>query len=181
MREIRKTVLPKQAAFLKSEAKEVLYSGAFRAGKSKALCIKAVERASIPKNVVGLCRKTSTSLKRTTLRTLLNPDGDLPPVLPKGTYEHYKQDKLIKIRGGGEILYFGFDDEETIASLGVGCMCVDEGSELNEDEYTMLLGRISMKTDSLRQLFTATNPGSPHHFLYDRFFKKLNPHSQCID
>lgn len=171
MREIRKTVLPKQAKFLQSNKKEVLYSGAFRAGKSKALCIKAVERASLPGNVVGLCRKTSTSLKRTTLRTLLNSDGDLPPVLPAGTYEHYKQDKLIKIKNGGEILYFGFDDEETIASLGVGCMCVDEGSELNEDEYTMLLGRISMKTDPLRQLFTATNPSSPHHFLYNRFFK----------
>lgn len=180
MREIRKTVLPKQAIFLQSNKKEVLYSGAFRAGKSRALCIKAVERASIPGNVVGLCRKTSTSLKRTTLRTLLNPDGDLSPVLPRGTYEHYKQDKVIKIKGGGEILYFGFDDEETIASFGAGCICVDEGTELNEDEYTMLLGRISMKTDPLRQLFTVTNPGTPRHFLYKRFFENLSSATQEV-
>lgn len=178
--EIRNQVLPKQDDFLLSKKKEVLYSGAFRAGKSRALCFKAFERASIPGNVVGLCRKTSTSLKRTTLRTLLKSDGKLAPVLPPGSYVHHKQDKTIEIKGGGEILYFGFDDEETIGSMGVGCMCIDEGTELNEDEYTMLLGRVSMETDPLRQTFTATNPGTPHHFLYKRFFENLDPKSQEV-
>jgi phage terminase large subunit len=171
---IQGEILPKQAIFLNSKKKEVLYSGAFRAGKSRALCYKAVERATIPGNVVGLCRKSSTSLKRTTLRTLLMPEGDLPAVLPYGTYQHHKQDKTIKINGGGEILYFGFDDEGTVGSLGVGCICIDEGTELNEDEYTMLLGRVSMKTDPLRQVFTATNPGTPRHFLYKRFFENVD-------
>ncbi|MCK5017571.1 MAG: phage terminase large subunit [Candidatus Peribacteraceae bacterium] len=178
--EIRNKVLPKQTEFLSSQKKEVMMSGAFGAGKSRVLCYKAFERASIPGNVVGLCRKTSTSLKRTTLRTLLKPDGELPPVLPKGSYQHHKQDNIIKINGGGEIVYFGFDDEETVGSLNLGCCCIDEGIELNEDEYTMLLGRCRMKSDPLRQTFTATNPGTPHHFLYKRFFENINSKKQEV-
>lgn len=180
MKIIEKEVLPKQAIFLNSKKKEVLMSGAFGAGKSRVLCIKAVERAAIKGNVVGLCRKSSASLKRTTLRTLLQGDGDLPPVLPFGTYTHHKQDRVIKIKGGGEILYFGFDDELTVGSLNLGCCCVDEGIELNEDEYTMLLGRLRMQSDPYRQIFTATNPGTPHHFLYKRFFKNRDKATQEV-
>lgn len=178
---IRGEILPKQAEFLNSKAKEILYSGAFGAGKSRAVCYKTVQRALIKNNPVGLCRKTLTSLKSTTLRTLLKPDGNLPPVLPEGTYKHYKHDKIISLNGGGEILYFGFDDEFSIASMNLGACGIDEVIEVTEDEYTMILGRVRNTSDPLRQVFSATNPGSPRHFLYKRFYKDKTGKRHLID
>jgi len=171
MDELRIPILPKQQRFIESAVKEVMYSGAFGAGKSRALCFKVLERASIPGNTVGLCRKTLVSLKSSTLRTLLYPDGDLPPVLPQGSYHHHISDRRIHIFGAGDIHYFGCDNPEAIGSLhGIGSVGVDESIELDEDEWIMLLGRCRNTIDDKRQLFCATNPGSPSHFLHERFF-----------
>ena len=90
-------LLPKQDLFVKATEREVLYSGAFAAGKTRCLCLKAVMRASHPGTREGLCRKHLVSLKATTLKTLLEPDGHLPAMLPKGTYTHHKSDKIIKL------------------------------------------------------------------------------------
>ena len=75
-------VLPQQMKFLCSEAREILYSGAFGAGKTRAICLRVAMRASICGAREGLCRKTVVALKRSTLKTLLEPDGLLPPILP---------------------------------------------------------------------------------------------------
>lgn len=181
IQEVKISLLPKQLLFVNSEAKEVLYSGAFGAGKTRALCFKVAKHASIPGNLVGLCRKTFFSMKQSTLRTLLNPDGNLPPVLPEGSYKHYKSDHIIALHGAGEIYYFGFDNPERVASLNLGAVGVDEGIEIDPDEYIMLLGRLRNPVDLIRQIFIATNPGSPSHFLYQRFFEKKHPDREVIE
>lgn len=163
-------LLPKQHEFCAAQEPEVMLSGAFGSGKTRVLDYKLLMHAVIPGNLVALCRKTLADLKQTTLRTLLREEGDLPPVLPPGTYSHYKQDHIISIRGGGEIYYFGFDRPQKAASLNLGCVAVDEGIELDEEEYVMLLGRLRRLVDPHRQIFTATNPGPPGHFLHERFF-----------
>lgn len=174
-------LLPKQLLLIRSEEDEVLYSGAFGAGKTRGLCYKALTHAIHSGNLVGLCRKTLASLKQTTLRVLLKPDGDLPPVLPEGTYTHNKQECLITLNDGGEIYYFGFDDPLRAASLNLGAVCVDEGVELDEDEYTMLLGRLRNTADPCRQIVTVTNPGAPTHFLNKRFRIKPEPNTRIIE
>ena len=167
---VKVKLLPKQHSFLFSQAKEKMFSGAFGAGKSRILAYAAAEKARHPGNVVGLFRKTLTSLKYTTLKVLLERDGGLPPVLPLGSYRHNKSEHTIKIHGGGEILYMGFDDPLRIASLNLGSAFVDEGRELDKDEYIMLLGRLRNTADPYRQLGIATNPDAPSHFLHKRFF-----------
>lgn len=164
-----------------STAPEVLYSGAFGSGKSRGLCVKLLTHAIIYGNLVGLCRKTAVSLKETTLRTLLQPDGLLPPVLPEGTYEHNKSDHIISLYAGGQIYYFGFDDPQRLGSLNLGAVGIDEGVELEEDEYTMLLGRLRNSADPHRQVFTATNPAHPSHFLHRRFYEESDPSRKLIE
>ena len=174
-------LLPKQFEFVEEATeKEILYSGAFGAGKTRSLCYVAWKRAMIPGNVVGLFRKTNVSLVRTTLRTLLLPDGNLPPVLPLGSYEHHASAQIIKLNGGGEIIYCGLDKPETIASLNLGCACVDECIEISEDEHTMILGRLRMTSDPNRSLYLVTNPGPPSHYLHARFFDKPDPTRRLI-
>jgi len=170
----------KQIAFLNSTKREVLYSGAYGAGKTRSLCLKTLIHAAIPGNLVGLCRKTLSSMKQTTLRTLLYPDGSLPAILPEGRYRHFKQEHLIKIHGGGDIFYFGLDDPLKAGSLNLGACGIDEAVELEEEDYTMLLGRIRNHADPCRQIFGACNPGAPTHFLYKRFFEQQNPKRQVI-
>lgn len=164
-------LLPKQAEFLEDNThRHLLYSGAFGAGKTRGLCIKLRERARMPGAREGLVRKHLTSLKSSTLKTLLEWDGELPPVLPPGSYTHNKQEKSIRIIGGGEILYFGIDDPDKIGSYNLTGCAVDEVVELTEKDYTQLNGRCRLSvTGVFNQLYGCCNPGPPAHFLARRF------------
>lgn len=168
--EVRHKILPKQKQFVRSVNREVLYSGAFGAGKTRALCFKLVMRACIPGAREFLCRKTNVDLKASTLHTLLRPDGILPPVLPEGSYVHQKANQVILIRDGGEIIYRGLDMASKIGSIQLTGASVDEGVEISEDSYTMLRGRIRVNVPGLvNQINVVCNPGSPSHFLAKRF------------
>ena len=164
-------LLPAQLGFIRAKEREVLYSGAFGAGKTRALCMKLVTRlVGNPGAREGLARKHLVSLKATTLRTLLEQDGNLPPVLPRGTYEHNKSERVIRLLGGGSIYYFGLDDYEKMGSLNLSGCAVDEAVELVEGDWTMLRGRIRLELEGLpMQLYGACNPGAPTHFLAVRF------------
>lgn len=174
MTQVEHRVLPKQAEFMASREPAVLYSGAWRAGKSRALCYKLLQRASVPGAVEGLCRKHLVTLKATTLQTLLRPDGDLPPVLPEGSYTHRKADKEIEIHGGGRIVYFGFGEGEAgsqkVGSHGFTGCAVDEAVELTQENWTWCESRLSVDVPGLsRQIYAACNPGVPSHFLAEKF------------
>jgi len=180
-------LMPKQYAFVTDDEHwEILYSGAFGAGKTRALCVRAARLAQYPGARVALCRKMGVDLKATTLITLLEPDGELPPVLPPNTYHHHKTACTIKIQGGGTIVYFGVDDPSRIGSRLLTDMCIDEGIELDQEEYEMLLGRRRGKfkrpdgTWNSQSIAIATNPGAPIHFLYKRFFKEQHEKRRVI-
>lgn len=163
-------LLPKQVDYLESNAPEVLYSGAFRAGKSRALCFKLLQRAAYPGARELLCRKTLKSLKGSTLMTLLEPEGELPAVLPPGSYVHNKAEGTIRIKGGGMIQYFGLDDPTKIGSYAGTGVAIDEAVDLTEKDLAYLRGRKSMHVDGLsRQMYMACNPGPPTHPLAERF------------
>lgn len=163
-------LLPKQIQFLRSTAPECGYSGAVRAGKTYALCLKAVMRASAPYAREALVRKERSTLTSTTLVTLLQGDGLNPPVLPHGTYTHNKAEGVIRIRGGGEIVYFGMDKPGKVGSRSLTGVNIDEAVELTEEDYDMLLTRKSIDLPGLtKQVNWACNPGPPSHFLAQRF------------
>lgn len=168
---IRVELLPKQLDFVADrQSRALLYSGAFGAGKTRALCYRAVSRACQKGAREALVRKHLVTLRATTLRTLLEPDGDLPPVLPPGTYSHNKSEKTIKIRGGGEIIYFGIDDPQKVGSHNLTGAGVDEMVEINEEDFRWLRGRLRGKVNGLnRSIYGACNPGSPSHFLASAF------------
>lgn len=162
--------LPKQIAFLRSDAPNVLYSGSVRAGKTYALCTKAVMRACTPGAREALCRKHRVTLTATTLVTLLRGDGMMPPVLPPGTYTINKAEGLIQLNGGGEIVYFGLDDPDKIGSRSLTGAALDEAVDFDERDWDMLQTRVSLDVPGVpRQVYGACNPGVPGHFLARRF------------
>lgn len=163
-------VLPKQREFLDATEREALYSGAFGAGKTRALCLKAAIRASHKGAREALCRKHLVTFKATTLRVLLEEEAGLPPILPPGSYRHNKSEKIIRFHNGGEIVYFGLDDEQKIGSYALSGAGVDEAVELTHADWRQLRGRIRLSVPGLcAQIYAATNPGPPTHWMAERF------------
>ena len=163
-------LLPKQMEFVKAKEKQVLFSGGMGSGKSFAICCKLLQQALVPHSFNLLTRKTLSSLKSSTLRTLLIGEKDCPPVLPQGSYEYFESKGIIKLYNAGEIFVCGCDDPIKIRSINASSICVDEMCELDEDEYIALLSRIRNSASFNRQLFGATNPSSQNHHLYKRYF-----------
>lgn len=167
---IRFEATPHQLALITSEAREVLLSGGYGSGKSVAVCLKLAARASVPGSREALIRKTFTSLRRTTMQTLLEGDGDVPPILPPEAIDWNKSEGIVRIRGGGTILMLGCDEPTRIGSLNLTGCGVDEAAELSADEWRMIKGRVRVTVDGLQpQLYAATNPDGPRHHLAQRF------------
>lgn len=161
--------LKHQQLALESAKPEVILSGAYGSGKSYALCNKITFLLTrYPGNRGFLCRKTLQSLKGSTLKTLLTGDGDLPPALPPEFIEfHNRTDRLIKLKNGSE-LYYGNMDIEFIKSMNFGFAAVDELTELTEEEWNALSGRLRLSGIPTTQLIAATNPAGPQHWVYNR-------------
>lgn len=163
--------LPKQERFIRSAYTEVLYSGAFGAAKTVALCSKLVYRARFPGARELLARVHLNYLRRTTLKTLLSGTSTTPPLLPAGSYTHHKTDGIITINGGGEIWYCPLDDMDKLGSQEFSGAAFDEATDTKDpDVWQTLLGRCRRKVDGLPlQVYAACNPDAPTHFLAQRF------------
>ena len=160
-----------QDEFVESAATGVLFSGAFGAGKSIALCTKALKLSRDYRGNFGyMCRKVRATIGLSTLKTFL----DL--VCPPDYIANYnKSEGLIRLTNGSELLFGGLDDPLKLGSLGaggVGFVGIDEAIETDEDDWNMLEGRLR-KPGVPHQIFAATNPGPPSHYLHKLFFDEL--------
>lgn len=174
-----KKFLPKQKLFAECAAPEVLFSGAWGCGKTRILCEKVLLLCMyFPGNRVGVFRKTAKSVRATTIRKLLEPDGDLPPVIPpRLIQQHHKRDSIITLRTNppSEIMYGGMDQrgadgEAWFNSLDFGAIAVDQAEELSDDDLSLLEGRLRHPAQPVQQLLLVCNPKGRSHHLYKRFF-----------
>ncbi|MEM6504799.1 MAG: phage terminase large subunit [Planctomycetota bacterium] len=175
--------LPKQLAFINSEHRETMLCGGLGSGKSLALCLRLAMRASVKGARELLIRKTNAAIGRSILHTLLRGDGQTPPVLPAGAYDHAKTEQTIRIKGGGEIVYSGVDDPQRLGSVNATGAAVEEAVELAEQDYRMVRGRVRVELPGLKpSIYLATNPGGPTHHLAKRFGldEQSKPEPGCI-
>lgn len=169
------------------EHKEILLAGAFGSAKTRTLCGRAVWKVQRPGSRICITRATHTSLLATTIRTLLEPDGDLPAVLPPGAYIYKEMKGRIHVHGGGEIVCAGCDNPERLGSEQFSDVMLDEGIETKLKQYLMLLGRLRVKypmpdgSENKRTITTATNPGDPSHYLYERFYIEKKDNRLCVE
>ena len=186
----------KQRRFMYSLKQEILLSGAVAAGKSFNLCWKGLMlNLKYPGNRGLICRKEASTLKGSTLKTLFEQ------VLPEDWIIDYnKQEGELIHRTGtkgktSSIVFSGLDKRASqeypskIGSTEFGWIGADEGTELDEGDWNMLLTRLRYKIKHYshsqnskipRQIFTATNPDAPTHWMYDHFFNKKIPSREVI-
>lgn len=160
-----------QEAFFDCQASEVLYSGAYRAGKSRIGCEKAYYLAKrYPGIPIGIFRKTAASLAASTERTLLHD------VIPRGAIvRHNRTERWYELANGSRIWFFGLDPDpitglpSKVGSVELGWAFVDEAAECVESDWSMVKGRLSWPGIGYHQIAAATNPASPKHWLKVRF------------
>ena len=160
------TKIPAQRTFMEATNPEILYSGAFGAGKSRIGCEKIYFLCGkYPGNKALIVRKTFSSLKTTTMDTWFRF------VCPKERIVSYnKQEHLVTLDTGSEVLFAGLDKASRIGSFEAGAIFADETIEFTEEEYLMLLGRLRFPNVPFHQLMGATNPDNPYHWLHNRFY-----------
>ena len=156
-----------QDDFVASPASRCLFSGAFGAGKTIALLAKGLKLSlDYPKNYGLVCRKVRATLGQTTLKTFLER------VCPRELIVDYnKSEGLITLTNGSQLLFGGLDDPLKLGSLELGWAGIDEAIETNEDDWKMVEGRLR-KVGVPHQIFAATNPGPPSHYLYRMFWQE---------
>ncbi len=163
-------VNPQQRAFFDSEAPEVLYSGAFRAGKSRIGCEKAYWLARrYPGIPIGIFRKVAATIEKSTQWTLLH---DVVPV-GRGTQWH-AGGRTLQFANGSRIMFFGLDPDlvtglPRIGSIELGWAFIDEAAECTEADWVQVMGRLSWPGIGYHQITAATNPAAPKHWLKRRF------------
>lgn len=155
----------KQREFMEAKDPELLFSGAFGAGKSRVGCEKGYFLScKYPGNFGLILRKNFVDLRHSTMETWFRQ------VTPDGQYTYNKNTAECRLPNSSRILFSGLDESSSIGSMEFGWIFVDEARELNEDDWIMLIGRLRLGGIPFRQLMGATNPDSTSHFLYKRFF-----------
>jgi len=166
------------------------------AGKSLLGCMKGfMLNLKYPGNKGLICRKESTSLKASTMVTLF--EQVIPPEMivnydkQKGVLEHKTSIESVN----SFIVFSGLDKKADqsyptkIGSTEYGWIFVDEGVELSEGDWDFLNTRLRYKIKDFsdednslipRQMFTATNPDSPNHWMFKFFFTNKNNSREVI-
>lgn len=176
---IEAKLLPVQFDFLTDDSPWSLIYGGRGSSKSTALGWGVVPRAAVPGTREGLYRQRLIDLKGTTLKTMLEGDGNLPPILPYDSYHHNKELKTIKIKNGGEIVYNGLDQGDvgrTMGSTGKGSSMnlsgahFDEAVEMQLPTVLQVCMSVRLKIPGVPLVRRfACNPGPPSSWIAQRW------------
>lgn len=188
----RKRFTEPQLRFMKCFKDRALLSGAVGAGKSLAICTKGFWlNVRFPGNRGALVRKEGASIRESTLKTLLHGNEKTPPVIPPDwVVSHNKNEKRIvhKTRDPNrtsEIVYTGVDKGANdkyptkLGSTEFGWIGVDEVIEIDKQDWDWLETRLRHPVP-INQIFGATNPASPEHWLYKMFHEGNNETTELI-
>jgi phage terminase large subunit len=186
--------LPQQKSFIESTEDQVLLSGSFGAGKSRVGCEKGyLLNQHYPGNRGLIVRKHFSDVKASTIeQTFLKEVVPKSQIVSHNKSEHKVEHLTDSVGPDGEpvkseVHYHGLDsgastsDDDLprkIGSTSWGWIFVDEATEVSRGEWNQLQGRLrydGTMVDGqyfpvpMRQIFGATNPASPQHFLHEIF------------
>lgn len=147
----------------RSKGREVLLAGPAGTGKSRA-CLEKLNLIAMQKPVrAAIVRKTRKSLTQSAMTTLETK------VLPQpNQVKFHEGDQEYRYPSGARIMVAGLDDADKIGSTEFDIVYVQEATELEEDDWGMLLRGLRNGVLSYQQLIADCNPGPPDHWLKQR-------------
>jgi PBSX family phage terminase large subunit len=162
--------LPKQKTFLESPKRYVSYVGGFGSGKSIVGCWRSIILAMMyPGNLGIICRNTYPELRDTTMRTFFE---ECPEEI---IHKFNKVENLLTfkpVKGSGkqsQIIFRSLDNYEKFRSLEIGYFFIDEASEVKEEAFLTLCGRLRNPNADDHFGFITSNPSTTRHWMYKRF------------
>lgn len=160
--------MPQQRQFISAAQPNAAYVGGQGSGKSIALCATAILNAIDDPNGYSLIgRLNMPALETTTMKTFLE-------LVPEGVGDWLVSKKMFRFSNGHEMIFRHLDITEPkieghIKSLNLSAAYVDEATEISQDVYNLLIGRIRRKTAKRRIMRLASNPAG-HDWVWRHFF-----------
>jgi len=143
--------------------REVLLAGPAGTGKSRA-CLEKLHLAALQRPIrAAIIRKTRASLTQSALvtyRTKVLPQ-------PSGVAFH-DTDQEFRYPSGARVVIRGLDDPEKVGSTEFDLVYVQEATELDENDWGMLLRGLRNNVLSYQQIMADCNPAFPQHWLKQR-------------
>src|ERR1700675_306009 len=160
--------MPKQKQFVLSNNFAASYVGGEGSGKSVALCMSCIFHAETePRGFSLLGRLNMPALESTTMKTFLE-------LVPADRGEWAEAKKTWNYYNGHQVIFRHLDISDPkvtghIRSLNLSFAGVDEQSEIPEEVFLMLTGRLRRKNVSRRIYRGSSNPAG-HDWQWRYFF-----------
>lgn len=174
--------LPKQMETLEAcnNKSYVLYSGAFRAGKTLLLVHAAIKTCLENPNCKGLIGSlTYPQLNSVVFKLFLEELNKYQLAITKSGIDLKLATKILHSNGkmeveffNGSLVYFrSCDAERKLSGYTLDFAGLDEPVDIDESIFTQLMGRIS-GTGNLKNkyILLTTNPADEMHWIYKYFF-----------
>lgn len=165
---------PKQIAFMRSDADEILYGGAAGGGKTFSQLIDALCYAiKYPRSQQIIFRRTYLEIETS---LVVQSRKHYPP--PK--FAKYNQSKHIWTLRNGSTIQFGYlsrySDCHKYQSAEFDVIRFDELTHFTEETYNYMLTRLRGSTPYPRSMRSSSNPGNiGHAWVKERFIDPAPP------
>ena len=155
-----------------------LLIGGYGSSKSHSAVQKIIIKLFEEKRKCCVIRQVYDTHKESTFDLIKQVLQDMDLLAEEGERKHrnkvcWKQSPLeFKFPNGSRIIFKGMDSTEKIKSLnGVSIVWIEECSEINEEAFNELLGRIRPIGQS-RHFILTCNPIGMFNWVYQRFFSR---------
>lgn len=160
--------MPHSKKFLSCAERNAALVGGQGLGKSVALCGAALLNAyAEPDGFSLIGRLNMPALEATTMKTFLE-------MCPESIGEWAESKKLMRLHNGHEIIFKHLDMTDAkasshIRSMNLSAAYVDEATEISEEAYFTLVGRLRRNTTDRHRIRLASNPAG-HDWVWRHYF-----------
>src|SRR4051794_29748900 len=145
---------------MKFRGREVLLAGPAGTGKSRA-ALEKLSFVAYNRPIRGaIVRKVRKSLTQAALVTFEQK------VLPQPSgVRFWTEDQEYRYPGGAVIALAGLDDPEKVKSTEFDMIYVQEATELDQNDWELLVSRLRNGVLAYQQIIADCNPADPYHWL----------------
>jgi PBSX family phage terminase large subunit len=160
--------MPKQREFISCPERNAAYVGGQGSGKSVSLCTSLIlNAANDPHGFSLVGRLNMPALETSTMKTFLE-------LVPEEYGEWADTKKTYNMSNGHQIIFRHLDISDPkvvghVKSMNLSAAYVDEATEVSEEVYFLLVGRLRRKTAPRHIVRLASNPAG-HDWIWRHFF-----------